>query len=293
MRPYHSDRTASISWSASGARQPSSAAPSGRRPARFLDRVCDRLRRQGRAKRIEDAYVGWIRRFILANGKRHPETMGVREVEVFLTVLAARDHVALSTPNQALAALLFLCREGLGRDLPWMDEIQRAKRPRRLPTVLSEAEVMAVLAQMEGRHALMAALLYGTGMRLMECMRLHINDVDVARNEIVVRDGESDSDALVPLALSLRAAMMQQCEWALLLRTGEVMSFARWVVLSHAVARKCPHADAAPWLAISVRSPRQWVDPRIRRIGRRHAYREVLQGALQWARFIRFVGFVA
>lgn len=202
--------------------------------------------RLGRAKRTEDAYVGWIRRFILANGKRHLETMGVREVEAFLPLLAARDHVAPSTQNQALAALLFLYRDVLERDLPWVEVIQRAKRPRRLPTVLSEAEVMAVLARMEVRQALMAALLYGTGMRLMECMRLRIKNVDVARNEIVVRAGESDSDGLVPLALSLRAAMMQQCEWALLLRTGEVMSFAWWVVLSHAVARKCPHADAAP-----------------------------------------------
>ncbi|MFC0155507.1 tyrosine-type recombinase/integrase, partial [Xanthomonas dyei] len=133
----------------------------------------------------------------------------------------ARDHVALSTQNQVLAALLFLYREGLERDLLWMDEIQRAKRPRRLPTVLSEAEVMAVLAQMEGRHALMAALLYGTGMRLMECVRLRIKDVDLACYEIVVCDGESDSDGLVPPALSLRAAMMQQCERMLLLRAGK------------------------------------------------------------------------
>lgn len=139
-----------MSSSASAARQPSSAAPSGRRPARLLDHVRDRLQRLGRAKRTEDAYVGWIRRFILANDKRHPETMGVREVEAFLTMLAARDGVAPSTQNQALAALLFLYREVLGRDLSWMDEIQRAKRPRRLPTVLSEVEVMAVLAQMEG-----------------------------------------------------------------------------------------------------------------------------------------------
>nr|WP_323521085.1 phage integrase N-terminal SAM-like domain-containing protein [Xanthomonas nasturtii] len=179
------------------------------------------MRRLGRAKRTEDAYVGWIRRFILANGKRHPEAMGVRDVEAFLILLAARDHVAPSMQNQVLAALLFLYREVLGRDLPWMDVIRRAKRPRRLPTVLSEAEVMAVLARMEVRQALMAALLYGTGMRLVECVRLRIKNVDVARNEIVVRDGESDSDGLVPLALSLRAAMMQQCEREPLHRAGK------------------------------------------------------------------------
>ncbi len=135
--------------------------------------------------------------------------MGVRDVEAFLTLLAARDHVAPSMQNQVLAALLFLYREVLGRDLPWMDVIRRAKRPRRLPTVLSEAEVMAVLAQMEVLQALMAALLCGTGMRLVKCLRLRIKDVDLARNEIVVRDGEIVSDGLVPVALSLRASMMQ------------------------------------------------------------------------------------
>ncbi|WOB26803.1 MULTISPECIES: phage integrase N-terminal SAM-like domain-containing protein [Xanthomonas] len=142
-------------------------------------------------------------------------------MEAFLTLLAARDHVAPSTQNHALAALLFLYREVLGRDLPWMDVIERAKRPRRLPTVLSEAEVMAVLAQIEGCHALMAAMLYSGGMRLMECVRLRIKDVDAARREIVVRDGEIVSDGLLPLALSLRAAMMQQCERMLLLRAGK------------------------------------------------------------------------
>ncbi|WP_349810747.1 phage integrase N-terminal SAM-like domain-containing protein [Xanthomonas dyei] len=258
----------------------------------MLDRVCVRLRRLGRAKRTEDAHVGWIRRFSLANGKRHPETMGVREVEAFRTVLAARDHVALSTQNQVLAALLFLYREGLERDLLWMDEIQRAKRPRRLPTVLSEAEVMAVLAQMEGRHAPMAALLSGTGMRLMECVRLRINDVDLARNEIVVRDGKGGKDRRTLLPQSLREALQRQLDEARWVHARDLQFGAGEVWLPHALLRKCPHADATPWLAISVRSPRQWVDPRICRIGRRHAYRGVLQGALQRARF-RFVGSVA
>lgn len=211
MARYHSDRHRSTHSSASsdvGHPPPEKQAP------RLLDQVRERLRRLGRAKRTEEAYVGWIRRFILANGKRHPDTMGAPQVEAFLTHLAASDNVAPSTQNQALAALLFLYREVLGRELPWMDEIQRAKRPRRLPTVLTEDEVSALLAQMEGCHGLMAALLYGTGMRLMECVRLRIKDVDFGRNEVVVRDGKGGKDRRTILPQSLRGPLLAQVEAA-------------------------------------------------------------------------------
>ncbi|WP_166771565.1 integron integrase [Xanthomonas arboricola] len=272
-----------MSSSASAARQPSSAAPSGRRPARLLDRVRDRLQRLGRAKRTEDAYVGWIRRFILANDKRHPETMGVREVEAFLTMLAARDGVAPSTQNQALAALLFLYREVLGRDLPWMDEIRRAKRPRRLPTVLSEVEVMAVLAQMEGRHALMAALLYGTGMRLMECVRLRIKDVDVARNEIVVRDGKGGKDRRTLLPQSLRDALQLQLDEAKRVHARDLQVGAGEVWLPHALLRKYPNAAREPGWQYLFPAPRRNVDPRGGAVRRHHVDEKGLQRAVKAA----------
>jgi integrase len=137
---------------------------------RLLDEVRARARRLGLARRTEEAYAGWIRRFILANGKRHPREMGAREVEAFLTMLATRGHVAPSTQNQALAALLFLYREVLGEALPWMEGIRRAKKPQRIPAVLTREEMAAVLDCMDGVTWLMAALLYGGGLRLMECI---------------------------------------------------------------------------------------------------------------------------
>lgn len=166
------------------------------------------------AKRTEEAYVDWVRRFILANGKRHPDVLGEQDVERFLTALAVRDRVAPSTQNQALAALLFLYREVLGQELQWMERIQRAKRPQRLPTVLTRDEVAGVLAQMHERHGLMASLLYGTGMRLMECVCLRIKDMDFARGEIVVRDGKGGKDRRTTLPLSLREALLAQLERA-------------------------------------------------------------------------------
>src|SRR3546814_6328474 len=144
-------------------------------PPKLLDQVRQRLRVKHYSLRTEQAYVGWIRRFILANGKRHPRAMGEREVEAFLTVLATQGHVAAGTQNQALSALLFLYREVLKTDLPWMESVVRAERPRRIPAVLSREEVTRLLAAMEGQGRLMAALLYGPGMRLMECIRMRVS----------------------------------------------------------------------------------------------------------------------
>ena len=163
----------------------------GGAPARpkLLDEMHARMRRLGLSLRTEEAYVGWVRRFILANGKRHPREMDAPEVEAFLTGLATHGQVAASTQNQALAALLFLYREVLGIELPWLDNIRRAKKPERLPIVLTREEVAAMLGQMSGVTWLMAGLLYGAGLRLMECVRLRVQDVDFARREIVVRQG--------------------------------------------------------------------------------------------------------
>jgi integrase len=132
-----------------------------RRP-KLLDQVRGRMRRLGMARRSEEAYVGWIRRFILANGKRHPADMGAPEIERFLTALAVRGRVSASTQNQALSALLFLYRQVLGVELPWLDGIERAKKPQRLPVVLTREEATALLGEMSGTHWLMASLLYGT-----------------------------------------------------------------------------------------------------------------------------------
>ncbi len=189
---------------------------------KLLDQVRGRLRLRHYSLRTEQAYVGWIRRFILANGKRHPAQMGQAEVEAFLTDLATRGQVSAGTQNQALAALLFLYREVLGVELPWMENLVRAKRPRRIPVVLSVEEVARLLTMLEGACRLMAGLLYGSGMRLLECLRLRIKDVDMVRCEVVVRDGKGGKDRRVPLPRSLRGELMQQRERAMLLHAADL-----------------------------------------------------------------------
>lgn len=164
------------------------------RPVRLLDQVRTAIRLRQYSLRTERAYVGWIKRYILFHDKRHPSAMGAPEVTAFLSHLAVAGNVAAATQQQALAALLFLYREVLKVELPWMNEIVRPKKPQKVPTVLSRGEVDRLLAAMEGVHALMARLLYGTGMRLMECMRLRVKDVDFDRGEITVRDGKCGKD---------------------------------------------------------------------------------------------------
>lgn len=156
----------------------------------LLEQVAERIRRLGYSRRTEEAYCGWVRRFILASGMRHPRELGALEVEGFLTGLAVRGRVSASTQNQALGALLFLYRQVLGMDLPWMEEIQRAKRPERLPVVLTRNEVSRLLGALEGVTWLQASLLYGSGLRLLECLRLRlrlrVQDLDFSRCEITV-----------------------------------------------------------------------------------------------------------
>ena len=162
----------------------------GATPPRLLEQVRRQIRLRHYSIRTEQAYLGWIRRFIHANGRRHPRELGGEEVAAFLTGLAVEGQVSAATQNQALSALLFLYKVVLEMELPWMEEVVRAKRPRRLPVVLAQSEVARLLAAMpEGMPELMARLLYGTGMRLMECLRLRVKDVDFARREICVRSG--------------------------------------------------------------------------------------------------------
>lgn len=170
---------------------------------RLLDVVRDRIRTRHYSLRTETAYTNWIKRFILFHNKRHPRDMGGVEVEAFLTSLAVERNVSASTQNQALAALLFLYREVLQIDLPWMQDVVRAKRPRHLPTVLTRPEVIAVLEHIDARFELVGKLLYGTGMRLMECVRLRVKDVDFAMHQVTVRNGKGGKDRVTMLPQSL------------------------------------------------------------------------------------------
>src|SRR5664280_1830410 len=173
---------------------------------KLFDRVRAALRTRHYSIRTEEAYVGWIRRFVVFYGKRHPDEMGEAEINAFVSDLATRGRVAASTQTQALSALLFLYREVLGRPVESLGAVVRAKRPERLPVVLTRDEVRAVLARLDGTPLLVATLLYGTGLRLMECLRLRVKDVDFALNQIIVRDGKGMKDRLTMLPVALPAA---------------------------------------------------------------------------------------
>jgi len=166
---------------------------------KLLDRVRESIRARHYSLRTEEAYVQWIRRFILFHNKQHPKDLGAAEVAAFLTHLAVGRHVSASTQNQALAALLYLYRSVLEMDLPWLDDVVRAKKSQRLPVVLTRLEVEALLAETEGLAGLILKLLYGTGMRVMEGLRLRVKDVELQRSEIVVRDGKGGKDRITML----------------------------------------------------------------------------------------------
>ena len=179
---------------------------------RLLDRVRDAVRVRHYSYRTELQYVHWTRRFILFNGKRHPSEMGAPEVEAFLSSLAVDGNVAAATQNQALAAVLFLYRHVLKQDLPWLKNVVRARKPRRLPLVLTHAETRAVLAQLSGVYWLAGMLLYGGGLRLMECLRLRIQDLDFAKGQIMVRCGKGGKDRVTVLPAAAMPALRSHLE---------------------------------------------------------------------------------
>jgi integron integrase len=241
------------------------------------------MRRLGLSLRTEEVYVGWVRRFILANAKRHPRDMGSREVERFLTGLAVHGHVSASTQNQALSALLFLYREVLQQELPWMDGIHRAKRPKRLPVVLSREEVAALLGEMEGVTWLMASLLYGAGLRLMECVRLRVQDVDFVRREITVRQGKGGKDRRTMLPASSAEALQEQMAEARRVHKRDLEAGFGAVWLPDALARKYPGAAREwAWQYVFPASARS-TDPRSGVTGRHHLDETVLQRAVKQA----------
>jgi integrase len=210
------------------------------RPPRLLDRVRPSIRARHYSRRTEKAYVAWVRRYILFHGKRHPSEMGAVEMTQYLSSLAGHANVSASTQNQALSALLFLYREVLGQDLPWLDDIVRAKRTARLPVVLSRDEVRAVLRQLRGTHRLMSILLYGAGRRLLECARLRVKDVDFARNQVIVRAGKGDKDRATPLPSVVRTDLVAHLAVVRRQHDADLRHGAGWVELPWALARKYP-----------------------------------------------------
>ncbi len=254
----------------------------GQQP-RLLEQARARIRLKHYSIRTEQAYLQWMRRYIRANALRHPRDLDGSAVEAFLTGLATRDRVSASTQNQALSALLFLYREVLRIDLPWMENVVRAKGSRRLPVVLSKGEVAMLLRSLAGRNWLMASLLYGSGLRLMECLRLRVKDVDVARNEITVREGKGAKDRRTVLPASLREALLRQMEDTRVLHRLDLDDGFGAVSLPYALARKYPNAPMELGWQYMFPATRRAVDPRDGREKRHHLDEKVLQRAVSAA----------
>jgi integron integrase len=266
----HEERFASSQNGATGAPQP-----------RLLDRVREAIRTHHYSRRTEKAYVAWIRRYIFFHGKRHPAEMGAPEITRFLTSLAVDRKVAASTQNQALSALLFLYREVLQQEVPWLDGVVRARRPQRLPVVLTRDEVRTVLKRLDGPPRLMALLLYGAGLRLLECARLRVKDIDFPSNQIIVRAGKGNQDRVTMLPAAVKTDLARHLESV---RRQHQLDFERgagWVELPHALARKYPNAGRDwSW---------QWVFPATRiyldrltgERRRHHLHESVLQRAIK------------
>ena len=254
---------------------------------RLLEQVSEVIRYKHYSLKTEQAYLYWVRFFVRWHGRdgkmRHPRDMGGAEVTEFLTMLANERRVSVSTHNQALSALLFLYREVLAIDLPWLTEVQRPTRPRRIPSVLTKAEVGALLGALDGEMALLAKLLYGTGMRLMEGLRLRVKDVDFDRQVLVVREAKGGKDRVVMLPRSLHEALKAQVGRARAIWTHDREVGAAGVEVPDALAVKYPDLGRRwGWFWVFP-APKLSVDPRSRTERRHHLFEERLQRAIKLA----------
>jgi integron integrase len=253
------------------------------RHPKLLDQVRETIRRKHYSIRTEAAYVDWIKRYIFFHNKTHPAEMGAKEIEQFLNHLAVQKHVAASTQNQALSALIFLYREVLKKDFEWMDNLERAKKPVRLPVVLTEDELRHVLAHLDGRNWLMASLLYGSGLRLMECVRLRVKDVDFQYRQITVRDGKGQKDRVTMLSESSSAVLKHHLERVRLMHKKDLADGYGQTYLPYALERKYKNASrewAWQYVFPATKISR---DPRSREMRRHHVDEKSLQRAVKGA----------
>lgn len=253
------------------------------RPVRLLDQVRERIRYLHYSIRTEEAYVHWIKAYIRFHRRRHPRELGQPHVEAFLSMLANERQVAASTHRQALSALLFLYRQVLSVDLPWLDAIGRPQKARKLPVVLTPHEVGRLLAMLEGQHQVLGQLLYGTGMRLMEGLRLRVKDVDFDHQAIVVRDGKGGKDRVVMLPRSLAAVLRTQLERARVWWQQDRAAQRAGVWLPNALAAKYPAAgESWGWQWVFPQSDLS-VDPRSGVERRHHLFDQSFQRAFKRA----------
>ena len=257
--------------------------PALERAPRLMDQVRARIRTKHYSIRTEQAYTHWIKRFILFHDKRHPRQMGRPEVEAFLSSLAVDRNVAASTQNVALAAILFLYKDVLEQELPWLAEVTRAKKPARLPVVLTRGEVARLLAATDGNAALVVQLLYGTGMRLMESLRLRVQDIDLQRREITIRNGKGGKDRRTVLPQMLQEPLRRALEQRRALFDQDLQRGQASVYLPYALAEKYPNA-AREWAWQYVFVSRKFsVDPRSGERRRHHWDESVIQKTVRAA----------
>lgn len=250
---------------------------------KLLDQLRDRIRLKHYSRRTEDVYLDWAKRYILYHNKRHPQEMGKKEIEGFLTYLATERQVAAATQNQAKAALQFLYKEVLEIQLPWLDEVEQAKKPKRLPVVLTEKEVHSLLAHVPQAYALLARLMYGTGMRLLEGLRLRVQDLDFERAELLIREGKGGKDRVTMLPQSLLKPLQEHLKQVRQAHEQDLLKGYGEVWLSESVARKYPNAGREWVWQYVFPSARLSVDPRSGVTRRHHLDEKGLQRAIKQA----------
>ncbi|MBZ0101907.1 MAG: integron integrase [Thermoanaerobaculia bacterium] len=252
-------------------------------PPRLLERVRLEARRRRLSRRTEEAYADWVRRFVRFHRLRHPGELGADQVADFLTHLAVSERVAASTQNQALAALLFLYRHVLAVDLGPLPEAARARRPKRLPVVLSREETRRLFAELDGLPRLVARLLYGSGLRLLEALRLRVQDVDFDRREVIVRSGKGDKDRRTMLPASAVEDLRGHLGRVRQLWRADRETGVAGVRLPHSLARKYPNAGREwPWFWVFP-SKTLWQDPASGTTGRHHLHETSVQRAVHRA----------
>ena len=250
---------------------------------RLLELVRQAIRRRHYSYRTEETYLHWIKRYIVFSGRRHPRELGAPEVTAFLNDLVARRHVAASTQNQALAALLFLYKEVLGQPLPWLESLEHAKQPIRRPTVLTVAEMQHLLSRLRGTRWLMASLLYGAGLRLRECLKLRVKDIDFEYRQIIVRDGKGGRDRVTMLPAATIEPLKAHLVRVKALHERDLAAGYGDVELPDALARKYPRA-AYDWAWKFVfPAYRYSTCPRTGVIRRHHVFEDVLIRAVKQA----------
>ncbi len=252
-------------------------------PPRLLDRVRDIIRLKHYSIRTEQAYVDWIKRFILFHDKRHPRQLGATEVEAFLTHLAVDRNVSAATQNQAQSGLLFLYREVLGVELPWLDQVTRARAPTRLPVVLTADEVTRVLDRLKGTHRLIGRLIYGAGLRILEALRLRVKDVEFERGEILVRDGKGAKDRVTMLPRGLTQLLRAHLDDVASTHRQDLGDGFGAVWLPHALSRKYPGAPREWAWQYVFPADRRSKDPRTGIVRRHHVGDQAFQRAMRQA----------